>query len=108
MSGPTISLVQHGKPRRLSGVEIQALTAERVAALKVRREAERAAAAAELAAWRKGEAAKSRARAREQKLLSVLLLAVMAHGFTVGRLEVGFAAGLFILAWASFLVTGRW
>jgi len=43
MSAPYIRLVDHGRPRRLSGAEIQALTRDRVAAWRARREEQLAA-----------------------------------------------------------------
>lgn len=53
-------LVQNGKPRRLSGVEIQAIAKEAMDASKAKRAAESEAHAAEQAAWRKSEARRRR------------------------------------------------
>lgn len=106
MSAPSIRLVEHGKPRRLSGFEIQAMTADRVAALQAKRQEEREAQAAEFVEWRRRGAAKLRRWALVQQGAAVGLCLLSVYGFVFGPKVLGFLGLFLLIGWGAHLLTG--
>ncbi len=100
MSAPSIRLVDRGKPGRVSGVEIHALTQERVAAFKAKRQEEREAQESEIAAWRKRQATKAR---RKTSGLYVLAICIASVGLGFAGEVIGALAFVVLLSWALWL-----
>lgn len=99
-------LVEHGKARRVSGVEIHALTEERVAAFMLRRQEEREAQEAEMASWRRRGAAKLRRRALAQQIAAIGLCLLSLYGFIYGAKVLGFLGMFLLIGWGAHLATG--
>lgn len=99
-------LVEHGKARRVSGVEIHALTEERVAAFMLRRQEEREAQEAEFAEWRRRGATKLRRRALAQQIAAIGLCLLSLYGFIYGAKVLGFLGMFLLIGWGAHLATG--
>lgn len=95
-------LVQDGKPRRVTGVELHAMTAEKLAELAAQREAQQE----DIVRSRELRRAKQRAETRYLRCIALLLLLLVVMGLTGGEYEIGFLAAFALMTWAVWLSLG--
>lgn len=91
---------------RMSQPEIAALTADRVDAFKVKRQAEREAQDAEFMEWRRGQARKARTSTQVQQIAAVCLCMLGIYGFADGPKVLGFLCMFLLIGWAAHLALG--
>jgi len=104
-----LRLVSHGKPRRLSGAEISALTAERVAKREEEREAARAALKADRDAWLAGNAKRLRLMQTGSMILAGLVVVGAVYCMTLEeRAALGMALSLVLFGVALWVALGVW